>query len=133
MISISDSDEPIWPRAPPSNARTTSRRSRIERSSNRRLRSCRAASARSIAIRKPPEACRQRVHPFTRAIKLTLLGRLPVGLCAGIDTVCPAFGQELVQEDQAPAQREQRVEQREPGAKAGIAPIDRGCRTGKLP
>src|SRR6266568_8639229 len=122
MISISDSDEPIWPRAPPSNARTTNRRSRIERSSNRRLGSCRAGSARSIAIRKPPEACRQRVHPFTRSIKLPLFRCLPVGLGPGIEAVCPAFGQEFVQEDQTPAHREQRVEQREPGAKASAAP-----------
>src|SRR5712691_3976138 len=100
MISISDKDEPIWPRAPPSNARTTSRRNRIERSSNRRLGSCRAGSARSTAIRKPPEACRQRVHPFTRSIKLALFRRLPVGVRLRIETVCPAFGQELVQQDQ---------------------------------
>src|SRR5271169_403876 len=113
MISIRDIDEPICPRAPPSSARTTSRRSSIERSSNRWLASCFALSATSFAIRKPPEICPQRVRPFPCSIKLALLRRRPIGGLAGRHPVRPALGQKLVQQDCAPAQREQRIEQGE--------------------
>src|SRR5579864_2565424 len=133
MISMSDIDEPICPRAPPSSARTTSRRSSIDRSSSCRVASCFTPSATSFAIRKPPEVCRQRVRPFPRPIKLTLLRRWPVGGLAGGDAVGPALGQELVQQDRAPAQREQRVEQSEALAKALIRPVNADGFGGELP
>src|SRR5271170_2364529 len=124
MISISDSEEPIWPRAPPSSALTTSRRNIIERLSSCCPESCCAVSATSFAIRKPLEVSGQRVHPFPRSIKLTLLGGSPICLLAGIDAVDPAFGQKLIEQDHAPAYREQRIEKRQASGKGCIGPVN---------
>src|SRR5579864_4307364 len=133
MISISDIEEPMWPRAPPSSARTTSRRNRIERSSSRTFKSCRAASAASLAIRKPLKVCCQRLHPFARTIKLTLFDGNPIGLPARVDSVGPPLGQKLVEQDHAPAQREQRVEQGEPRREGPVGLIDRRRRGREIP
>src|SRR3954467_7184223 len=81
MISISDIDEPTWPRSPPSRQRTTSLRRYLERSSSggvAGLSHCTASVA--FAIKLILHFSRQRRQEVLRPRELRRL------------RLCPAFG-----------------------------------------
>src|SRR5436305_7210025 len=100
MISISDSEEPTCPRAPPSSARTTRRRRCTERSSSGG--DCRCATGKtSFAIGEPPEVRAQALHPFVCPIKLTPLCRFPAQAGSCVYPIRPPLRQELIQQDHA--------------------------------
>src|ERR1041384_2884154 len=131
MISISDSEEPICPRAPPSSARTTRRRRYTERSSSGG--DCRCATGKTSFIGEPPKVRAQALHPFACPIKLTALCRFPIRAGSGMDSIGPSLRQEFVQQDHAPAQRKQRIQQPQPSSEARIAAIDVQHCPGEMP
>src|SRR3954453_1716053 len=113
MISISDSEEPTCPRPPPSSARTTRRRRCTERSSSGG--DCRGATGKtSFAIGEPPKVRAQALHPFACPIKLAAFRRFPVRPRPGAESIGPPLRQEFVQQDHAPAQCKQRVQEAKP-------------------
>src|SRR5262249_39996072 len=107
MISTSDIEEPTWPRSPPCSVRTTSLRRYFERSSSggvARLTAGAAWAAMRLSLRFP----RQRREEVARVRKLPRLDRIPAAGLAGKHAALPALGDELVEQDQHPAQAEQR-------------------------
>src|SRR5580700_2491630 len=125
MISTSDIEEPTWPRSPPCSVRTASRRRYFERSSSggvARLSTGAAWAAISLSL----HLVRQRGEERARMGELPGFHLAPAAGFAGEHAALPALGNELVEQDQHPAQAEQRQIGRQPGGKCRVAAIEPG-------
>src|SRR3984893_2412712 len=125
MISISDSEEPTWPRSPPASVRTTRRRRYFERSSSCGLTACSGDVISAGAPIGIPLPCGgKRRQQISCAIELARLRRVPAFGGAGEQAILPAFGNELVEQNECPAQGEQRQQRAKPLFEIGIRAIE---------
>src|ERR1700730_11819560 len=94
-ISISDMEEPTWPRPPPSSARTTRRRRSLERVSKT------GETGTAIVVSARLGMCHLlgSVQKVARPGKLACLRHLPVLRLSGRDAKPPAIRQELVEKE----------------------------------
>src|SRR5262249_60116088 len=104
MLSTSDIDEPTCPRSPPSSARTTRRRRYFERSSSGGLATVNGVASARMAI-SGVHFLRHGSKEAARAVELPDLGVAPAGAVSGQNAALPALGNELVEQDEHPAQR----------------------------
>ena len=116
MISISDIEEPTWPRSPPASVRTTRRRRCFERSSSGGV--VAIARVRRLgcvtAIGQSSTFCGSAARNLARVSSCRALASPQLVGVARQHPALPALRHKLVQQDEHPAQAEQRKIGREP-------------------